>query len=138
MGSELKPCPFCGGRASKDPAAEWVQCEECGATGAAWQGQKEAIEAWNRRALSAQQPEAVATCSCGAPCRKEVLERGGDNGWGDDASRTVLRYVPPTQPQGAVSDELVRRVLDGLPDCSPTENGVRIALTAALRPDATP
>lgn len=32
---------------------------------------------------------------CGAPCRKEVLMRGGDNGWGDDASRTVYRYVPP-------------------------------------------
>ena len=30
------------------------------------------------RALSAQQPEAVATCSCGAPCRKEVLERERD------------------------------------------------------------
>jgi hypothetical protein len=35
---------------------------------------------------------------CGAPCREEVLMRGGDHGWGDDASRTVLRYAPPPQP----------------------------------------
>lgn len=115
MGSELKPCPFCGGRASKDPAAEWVQCEECGATGAAWQSQKEAIEAWNRRALSAQQPD---------PDWEAALDRATD------------RIVEAQQPQVTVSDELVRRVLDGLPDCSPTENDVRIALTAALRPDA--
>lgn len=38
--------------------------------------------------------------------------RGGDNGWGDDASRTVLRYVPPTHPQAAeVGEEMVRRAL---------------------------
>lgn len=37
--------------------------------------------------------DATDTCQCGVPCRKEVLMRGGDNGWGDDKSRTVLRYV---------------------------------------------
>jgi len=30
---------------------------------------------------------------CGAPCRDVVLMRGGDHGWGDDASRTVQIYV---------------------------------------------
>jgi hypothetical protein len=43
---------------------------------------------------------ATDTCRCGAPCRKEVLMRGGDYGWGDDASRTVLRYAPPASPAG--------------------------------------
>jgi hypothetical protein len=42
-----------------------------------------------------------ATCPhCGAPCRKEVLMRGGDNGWGDDASRTVFRYRPQEPDHG--------------------------------------
>lgn len=45
--------------------------------------------------------EPVATCRCGAPCRKVILERGGDNGWGDDDSRTVLRYAAPVAGEAA-------------------------------------
>ena len=50
---------------------------------------------------TAAQGVATTTCRCGAPCRKEVLMRGGDHGWGDDESRTILRYVQPIEPQGA-------------------------------------
>ena len=35
---------------------------------------------------------------CGAPTRDEVLMRGGDHGWGDDASRTVQRYDAAVAP----------------------------------------
>lgn len=89
--------------------------------------------------------EATDRCQCGAPCRKEVLMRGGDNGWGDDASRTILRYVPPTHPSAdapevAVDDEMVDRAAKAYCKwfvCG--SNGVstlalRAALIAALAP----
>lgn len=53
---KLKPCPFCGGKA----AAIWngasnernycVRCWECGAETSVYKSEKEAKEAWNRRA----------------------------------------------------------------------------------------
>ena len=53
--AELKPCPFCGGKAirSSTGAPHWIYCKECGARvhgrvfgeGAI----KASIEAWNRR-----------------------------------------------------------------------------------------
>ena len=50
----LKPCPFCGGRATMDGdprvADDWVFCLDCGAMGAYKLGKDKAIEAWNTRA----------------------------------------------------------------------------------------
>ena len=54
---ELKPCPFCGGKAL-GPTDAWphtITCEQCGATvkgfGYDEDGMKEAIEKWNRRVV---------------------------------------------------------------------------------------
>ena len=56
--SELKSCPFCGGKAGlvyREPVS-CVVCRKCGATGAmgsdsyeVGDGKEKAIEAWNRR-----------------------------------------------------------------------------------------
>ena len=53
--AELKPCPFCGGRASivLKGGSFFVYCNRCpGAvvTDYVHQSEEEAIEAWNRRA----------------------------------------------------------------------------------------
>lgn len=54
---ELKPCPFCGGRATLNPMPgtnkNWwrVQCvsHKCGGTTWPLSDQKEAVTLWNRR-----------------------------------------------------------------------------------------
>ena len=53
---QLKPCPFCGGRAFiyhfMQPKEEWrIMCVDCTARFGRYAGldRKEAIEAWNRR-----------------------------------------------------------------------------------------
>ena len=58
--AELKPCPFCGGKAYisrfMQPHEEWrVMCLACSARFGRYAGlnRKEAIEAWNRRAEDA-------------------------------------------------------------------------------------
>lgn len=57
MSEELKPCPFCGGKAQKAPiAAEWwttywgVQCANCGCESPGYIDYNKAVEVWNRRA----------------------------------------------------------------------------------------
>ena len=54
---ELKPCPFCEGKAeitSYHNAAIFVQCTDCYATFPHFDSKEEAIEAWNRRADNEQ------------------------------------------------------------------------------------
>jgi Lar family restriction alleviation protein len=55
---ELKPCPFCGGKAEVmnddffevfDANAFWIKCTECGLTTGDSATEEEAIKAWNRR-----------------------------------------------------------------------------------------
>lgn len=57
---ELKPCPFCGGKAKMEkiihddlPTNEfdtfWISCEECESESTACTNEEDAIEAWNRR-----------------------------------------------------------------------------------------
>ena len=54
--SELKPCPFCGGRAhlwrtTSRPREYQVSCEDCVKGKTDWvKTSKAAIETWNRRA----------------------------------------------------------------------------------------
>lgn len=64
MQSEVKPCPFCGGRAElmthydTDPEIELVSCTNCGARGPEYVNNGEmlivhpdvAVAVWNRRA----------------------------------------------------------------------------------------
>lgn len=48
--SELKPCPFCGGKAKLLGFTRfWVQCEPCGAQTPLYVFEDAAEEAWNRR-----------------------------------------------------------------------------------------
>ena len=51
--SELKPCPFCGGKAFFEgsfthPGYGYVNCDFCGVV-TPWGVEGEAIDAWNRR-----------------------------------------------------------------------------------------
>lgn len=55
--AELKPCPFCGGKAYIDqfmqPKEEWrIRCMECSARFGRYAGldKKAVTDAWNRRA----------------------------------------------------------------------------------------
>ena len=50
--TDLKPCPFCGGKAkSKGYQIGFrVMCPECGGRAKLFSTAEEAIEAWNRRA----------------------------------------------------------------------------------------
>ena len=55
MGTELKPCPFCGGKASimryhYIDNASYCYCTACKVKMPNSLTRKEAIEAWNRRA----------------------------------------------------------------------------------------
>ena len=53
MINELKPCPFCGGKAEIKTAASkicsWVKCTVCGSEGPAYGDKGRAKEEWNRR-----------------------------------------------------------------------------------------
>lgn len=53
--NELKPCPFCGGKAELYASKvadglRWVTCTECYASGEPCDDTESAIRAWNRRA----------------------------------------------------------------------------------------
>lgn len=50
--SELKPCPFCGGKAEcfTVNSASWVYCTDCRCETWVCDTPEEAIAAWNRRA----------------------------------------------------------------------------------------
>ena len=55
MQSELKPCPFCGGRAELEPigivtSGYWIKCSDCGVEQSiANSNPNDAIKEWNRR-----------------------------------------------------------------------------------------
>lgn len=55
----LKPCPFCGGRASFallcGTHSHWVVCVECKVAGANYGTEREAITHWNTRVVEMEQ-----------------------------------------------------------------------------------
>ena len=83
---ELKPCPFCGGKAllSHDHAgigASYVRCEKCGLESIRflrsfeYASDDRAVEFWNRRADDEN--------------KKEAAEAGDDPGDADDIPASV-------------------------------------------------
>lgn len=46
---ELKPCPFCGGKADKDIYGNWIFCGDCGVGYDCGEDHKGAIKLWNTR-----------------------------------------------------------------------------------------
>ena len=50
---ELKPCPFCGGKAyiekNRYKYAYWIKCYDCRVETEAYDYVEEAINVWNRR-----------------------------------------------------------------------------------------
>lgn len=59
MSEKLKPCPFCGGKA-EDGGFWWhvIKCGNCGVKTGSYASWKEAVKAWNKRSLSANQHHA--------------------------------------------------------------------------------
>ena len=52
MSKELKPCPFCGGKAelrSFTATLQFVQCQECLSGTTAFVVSEDALTAWNKR-----------------------------------------------------------------------------------------
>lgn len=48
--TELKPCPFCGGKAELSNYTHyWIGCKDCWVETKCYKSKEEAIEAWNRR-----------------------------------------------------------------------------------------
>ena len=84
--NELKPCPFCGGRAKhvyfRFTETHSIWCRNCGAESYEFDTEEEAIEAWNTRAertctFSVYQTgdEHFPTCSaCGYEAAREECE----------------------------------------------------------------
>jgi Lar family restriction alleviation protein len=54
--SELKPCPFCGGRAEIQRGAytQYVMCLKCEVMGPNLSSDEELSDAWNRRAPASE------------------------------------------------------------------------------------
>lgn len=47
---KLKPCPFCGGKATINGITlVYIKCTKCGVETVGYREEDEAIEAWNRR-----------------------------------------------------------------------------------------
>lgn len=47
--TDLKPCPFCGGKAHIIHEGYWIMYEDCQSESGYYETKEEAIEAWNRR-----------------------------------------------------------------------------------------
>lgn len=65
MATELKPCPFCGGKADVYAVTEYphrvnIRCVKCGMSGATYTNEKKAAAAWNTRAAVTDEQFAYA------------------------------------------------------------------------------
>ena len=76
--SELKPCPFCGGKAEcfTVNSASWVYCTDCRCETWGCDTPEEAIATWNKRYYS---EDAAAEAMRILDSLKEKLEKMRDN-----------------------------------------------------------
>lgn len=88
--TELKPCPFCGGEASKRlfyGTRYGVYCDECDArVGGLFGTEAEAVEAWNTRAERTCYPSEnlYGFLMCCSECGRSLKDIGG----------TLFNYCP--------------------------------------------
>ena len=86
---ELKPCPFCGGKAKYMKAgwlkgtppefADWVMiiCPECLCTTEAYESIAELTLLWNKRAVATVDYKGLKTCPhCGGKARVFTMRKG--------------------------------------------------------------
>lgn len=78
MTEELKPCPFCGGKAEfENDNGEWfVFCEKCGSMTVLFETKPEAKEAWNTRQIEYAQAAEIKRLREALEIYKEALHEG--------------------------------------------------------------
>ena len=90
MSDDLKPCPFCGGEASKIHASglfERVYCKDCFAqTGGLHSDRAMAKKAWNTRPADAAIEELEAKLAKAVEALRAVDDEYSDLYWGPDLS----------------------------------------------------
>ena len=73
MTEELKPCPFCGGKAFIDSEFSGVYCN-CGAELTFFESDKEAAEKWNTRPIENELHEKIEKLEAENTRLREALE----------------------------------------------------------------
>lgn len=145
-----KPCPLCGGHAVVDGRSDdvRVRCESCGTTGPVkfWtsddddeieEAERDAIKAWNTRAL-AEQPQPDYPCRSDGRCQY-AIDSGAEGMGHCPRGKCVMPAAPAEQPQPEPSD--LAHELWALAQCAPGE-GIEDAVARIdarlTQPEATP
>lgn len=87
--NELKPCPFCGGKAEMEVYTKYngdndcvVKCIKCGATVPIWhETEEEAARQWNNRFDVTDKIELKTCPFCGGEARMEHFSEYDDEGY---------------------------------------------------------
>ena len=77
--TNLKPCPYCGGKAKltdlKQAPESWVECTECGARTRFFSNSEEAaVSAWNSRPIEEEQAAEIVRLRGSIEAIKKIIE----------------------------------------------------------------